>query len=291
MGLGSVLRTARTGLSAAELVFDVVGNNLANARTAGFKASRAAFAAQTPRTESLGAAPSGSSGGGNPVQIGLGVRPAYASTSFSQGSIAVGSNPLDLALQGDGLFILEGSSGERLFTRDGQFGLNAGRELVSAGGRRVLGFGVDEDFRLQTTGLSPLKIPLGKQVAASDGSTATLTAFGVQEDGRIRGRFTDGVSRDLGQVRVARFANPSGLQQQGGNLFAAGPNSGLPVEGNPSQGGAATIIAGATELSNTEVGRELLDLSEASTLFRANVRAMSTSEELLDALMSLGRVP
>jgi flagellar hook protein FlgE len=93
----------------------------------------------------------------------------------------------------------------------------------------------------------------------------------------------------LGQLRLARFTNPVGLEQKGENLFAVGPNSGLPVEGNPGENGIATIIAGAVELSNTDVGGNLIDLVMASTQYRANTRVISTSQQLLDELLNIRR--
>ncbi len=289
MGLGSVLQTALSGMSAAETAVAVVANNLANARTPGFKASTPQFATQTPQTYSAGRAPSGSSGGTNPVQVGRGVTLAGTSTDFSQGTIAMGGDSLSLAIEGEGLFILEGPRGERLLTRDGRFQLNANRELVTADGHRVLGFGTDGSFQLQTTRLVPLRIPAGAVVATPSGGTAELTGFSVGSDGRIRGRFSDGRSRDLGQIRLARTSNPSGLQQRGGTRYATGPNSGLAVETNPQEGGAGAILAGATELSNTDLGRSLVDLQLASDQFRAGVQVTDTAVSLLDELVNLRR--
>ena len=90
---------------------------------------------------------------------------------------------------------------------------------------------------------------------------------------------------------MARFANPSGLTQQGGNTFAAGPNSGPPVAGNSGEAGAAEIVAGATELSNTDIGQELIGLFRASVAFRANVMVIGTADAMLGELMNLRRRP
>src|SRR6187401_1676896 len=114
MGLASALSTALTGLSAAETTIDVVGNNVANSNTVGFKASSAVFATQFLQTQSLGSSPSDTRGGTNPRQIGLGTRVAETTPDFNQGTIEVSSNPLDLAIQGDGFFIVQGSQGETL---------------------------------------------------------------------------------------------------------------------------------------------------------------------------------
>jgi flagellar hook protein FlgE len=166
MGLASALSTSLTGLSAAETQIDVIGNNLANSQTVGFKSSDVVFATQFLQTLSLGSAPSVDTGGTDPRQTGLGVQVAGISPNFNQGTIQISSNPSDLAIQGEGLFIVQGGSGERLFTRTGLFSLNSANELVTPTGQRLLGYGIDEEFRVQSTELVPLTIPLGTEAVA-----------------------------------------------------------------------------------------------------------------------------
>jgi flagellar hook protein FlgE len=166
MGLASALSTALTGLTAAETTIDVVGNNLANANTVGFKSSQAAFATQFLQTQSLGSAPTTHSGGTNPRQIGLGTMVAAITPNFNQGTIQISANPTDMAVQGDGFFIVQGASGEQLYTRNGIFKLNAQSQLVTITGHRLLGYGVDDQYQIQTTGLVPLTIPLGAAAVA-----------------------------------------------------------------------------------------------------------------------------
>ncbi len=166
MGLASSLSTALTGMGAAETQIDVLGNNLANSQTVGFKASDVVFANQFLQTLSLGASPTIDNGGTNPRQTGLGVQVAAVTPKFSQGTIQISSSPSDLAIQGDGFFIVEGSSKEQLYTRNGIFKLNSENELVATNGNRVLGYGVDDQFNVQTTQLEALKIPLGSEAVA-----------------------------------------------------------------------------------------------------------------------------
>ncbi len=166
MGLSSAMTTALTGLSAAETTIDVAGNNLANSQTVGFKASDVVFANQFLRTMSQGSTPTSSNGGTNPRQIGLGVQVAEITPDFGQGTIEISSSPSDLAIQGDGFFIVEGQQGEPLYTRNGIFKTNSQNELVSSTGNRLLGYGVDEFYTLQETQLVPLTIPLGSAAAA-----------------------------------------------------------------------------------------------------------------------------
>jgi flagellar hook protein FlgE len=268
MGLGSVMNTAASGLSAATTLVEVAANNVANSQTAGFKASHVELA-----TQHVSAA-----GVGQGVQVpGIGV-------DTSQGAIASTDLPALLALDGEGLFILEGASGERLYTRDGRFGLNGSGELVTRDGHRVLGHAALPGGTFDTSGLVPLRIHLGSPAASASGQVATLRSYSVQRDGRIVGHYSDGVARSLGQLRIARFPNPGGLTQRSGNALRSSPASGLPRESNPSTDGAAQVVSGAVELSNVDLGRELVDLTLAENLFRANLLVLETADSLLDEL-------
>lgn len=182
MGLASSLSTALTGMNAAETQIDVLGNNLANSQTVGFKSSDVVFANQFLQTLSLGAAPTSGNGGTNPRQTGLGVQVAAINQNFKQGTVEISSSPSDLAIQGDGFFQVQGGQGEKLYTRNGIFRLNSANELVTSTGNRLLGYGVDDQFNLRSTELTPLSIPIGTEaVAKATGIVnlqGTLTAKG-----------------------------------------------------------------------------------------------------------------
>jgi flagellar hook protein FlgE len=128
------------------------------------------------------------------------------------------------------------------------------------------------------------------QMKSQDGSApGQLASFIVGEDGLITGVFTNSIKRDLGQIRLARFANPAGLEQKGQNLYASGVNSGVPIQGNPGQQGIGSIVAGAVELSNTDIGGSLTDLIVASTMYRSNARVITTTQQLFDVLLAMNR--
>ena len=177
MGLASALSTALTGLTAAETQIDVVGNNLANSQTVGFKESDIAFTTQFLQTLGLGSAPTANTGGTNPRQTGLGTQVAEIAPQFTQGTIQTTSQPSDVALQGDGFFIVQSAAGENLFTRSGIFKSNALNELVTINGNRLLGYRVDDEFQLQTTELVPLTVPVGSVRVAQ--ATRNVTLEGV----------------------------------------------------------------------------------------------------------------
>jgi flagellar hook protein FlgE len=206
MGLSSVFSTAITGLTAAETTIDVVGNNVANANTAGFKSSEATFATQFLRTLSSGSAPTPNNGGTNPRQIGLGTQVVAITPNFSQGTIQISTTPTDLAIQGDGFFIVEASTGERLYTRNGAFQLNNQNELVTSTGQRLLGYTVDASFNVKTSGLEPIVIPLGS-AAIAQATTKAEFAGTLVPDRSIGTRAEIIQSGTLGDAQFARPDN------------------------------------------------------------------------------------
>ena len=117
----------------------------------------------------------------------------------------------------------------------------------------------------------------------------TLTSFTITESGLIRGVFSNGAERPLGQIRMARFANSTGLTQVGSNLYSEGVNSGEPIIGDPGQGGVGTLTSGAVELSNSDIGQNLIELILASTQYRGGARVITTTQQLLEELLNLRR--
>ena len=161
MGLASALSTALTGLTAAETQIDVVGNNLANSQTVGFKESSVSFTTQFLQTMGLGSAPTAETGGTNPRQTGLGTKVAEISPDFTQGTIQSSAAPSDIALQGDGFFIVQASTGENMYSRSGVFKTNSENQLVTVSGQRLMGYAVDDEFQLETTQLAAITVPVG----------------------------------------------------------------------------------------------------------------------------------
>lgn len=175
MGLTSALNTSLNGLALNETTIDVLGNNIANAGTNGFKASETIFQTQLSRTLSVGSRATGENGGTNPQQIGLGASTAQIRKNFTQGSVTNSTSPSDLAIQGDGFFVLDGSDGTS-YTRSGNFSLNSNDILVTPSGDRVQGWGVDDSFNIVTTaGLEDIEIPLGALNIAQETSEVNIT--------------------------------------------------------------------------------------------------------------------
>ena len=160
MASTTALFTGLSGLISNSRRLDVIGNNISNVNTTAFKSNRIQFTPTFSRNFSLGSAPSGSTGGTNPGQIGLGVTIAGTQRNFNNGAIGATGVATDVAIEGDGFFIVD-VAGSRAFTRSGNFVRNPQNELVTQSGARVMGFSVDEQFNVIEGDLVALSVPVG----------------------------------------------------------------------------------------------------------------------------------
>lgn len=174
MGLTSALFTGLSGLNSSQFQLDVIGDNIANINTTGFKGSRTLFQTQFARTISAGTKPNGNQGGTNPSQVGLGSTVGSIQRSFTAGSIETTGIPSDLAIEGNGFFVLRTPENESVYTRDGTFSLSADNRLISSDGFFVQGFGVNEDFELIPGAVTDVKIPIGSLTTARATDAAQL---------------------------------------------------------------------------------------------------------------------
>lgn len=272
MGLTSAMNTSLLGLALNETTIDVVGNNIANASTNGFKTSSVRFATQLSRTLSVGSRPSESSGGTNPRQVGLGASVSVISRDFSQGSITASGSPSDLAIQGDGFFVLRGPSGQ-VYSRNGNFSRDSNAILVNDQGMRVLGYGIDSNFNLNTTQLVELKIPIGNLNVAQQTTQITI-AGALLPTGEIGTRGTVYESEVLTDSSTSTPATASSLlvdlvNSSSTPLFSAGQT----LEFKPRKGGR--------EITGTS-----LDITATTTL----ADLMTYIDQVL-AIQSGGTIP
>ncbi len=183
MGLTSALFTGLSGLNSSQFRLDIIGDNIANINTTGFKGSRTLFQSQFSRTLSAGTKPGIGQGGTNPVQIGLGSTIGTIQRSFTPGSVETTGVPSDLSIEGDGFFVLRTPENERVFSRDGAFSLSADNRLISQDGFFVQGYAVNSDFELIPGNVTDLTIPVGSLTTARATETVdmngTLNSTGV----------------------------------------------------------------------------------------------------------------
>ncbi|HVO90086.1 MAG TPA: flagellar hook protein FlgE [Casimicrobiaceae bacterium] len=397
-----------SGLFAASQNLDVIGNNVANANTVGFKSGGAIFA--DVYANSLAA--------GGQTGPGIGVAVASIQQNFLQGNVKTTSNPLDVAINGQGFFRLD-TNGTITYSRNGQFHLDKDGFIVTATGSKVTGYGVDANGDIVVSNATPLQVdttplkanattesaiglnldardpvistafnatdaktynkatsmtvydsqgnphafttyyvktaantwsvhgavdgtvigsPLGTLNFNTDGTLNTssttlpfnvsaaiptgpvtplvftldypgatqfgsdfavstltqdgftsgqLSGFAVGDDGTLVGRYTNGQTRNLGQVLLANFPNPNGLQPLGNNQWAETSESGQPVPGGPGTGSLGVLQSGAVEESNVDLTQELVDMITAQRVYQANAQTIKTQDQILNTLVNL----
>jgi flagellar basal-body rod protein FlgG len=250
------LYSAASGMSAQQTNVDTIANNLANANTAGFKMRRAQF--QDLMYQNMiqpGAAAGAQSTVPSGLQLGLGTRTASNEIVFTQGDFSQTSNPLDVVIQGQGFFQIQRQSGDLAYTRAGNFQINKDGNMVTS----------DGDL------LNPqITIPPSAQsiTIATDG-TVTFTAPG-QTSAQI-----------AGQIQLASFPNPAGLNSLGKNLYQPTDASGDAIVGNPGgQEGLGTLLQGYTEQSNVSVVDEFVNLIVSQRAYEANSKVVKAADEM-----------
>jgi flagellar hook protein FlgE len=394
-------------------MLDVIGNNIANVNTVGYKSSSTQFQDVLSQTIAGAGPPQALVGGTNASQVGLGVDVAGVSTDFSQGADQQTGVSTDMAIEGNGFFIAD-TGGEQLYTRDGALTFDANGQLVNASGAIIQGWMADTNHNINANGpTSAIVVPSGQLIPpvptatvviggnlpsnptltgtpptavldttinvydgqgtatpvtfeftftpgtggaagswaaqakdakgnnigtsqaltfdangnltaptnyavtvngqnininfqqagsqlvnfggtpsvtaiSQDGqATGTLQSITVSKDGIISGVFSNGSSEVLAQIAVASFTNPSGLMKAGGSLYEATSNSGQPQIGAPNSGGRGTVSSGVLEGSNVDLAQEFSDLVVAQRGFEANSKIISTSDQMLSALIAM----
>lgn len=272
----SALRTYEQGL-------EVIGNNIANVSTNAFKASSAQYA------DSFSDILQGSAGNGSAVQIGTGVQLAGVATNFAQGQITTTGVPSDLAVSGNGYFIVKSpASGDLFATRDGEFTINANGFLVDSQGDYVQGLTGGTAAAAPTT--------LGDIHLGTPPTGTQLQSYAVDTQGNFIETYSDGSTATTNIVLIQNYNNPAALENVGNNLFsnmaAAGPigGSALSAANNtPGSLGLGTIMGGAVEGSNVDLTQQFSDLITTQRSFEAASRLITVSDTILDDIVNLKR--
>ena len=412
-----------SGLRSHQTMMDVIGNNIANVNTVGYKSSTTVFQDLLSQTLRGAGVATDTQGGTNPAQVGLGVRVGGVTTSFNQGASQLTGRATDLSIQGDGFFVAR-QGAESLFTRAGSLSFDALGRLVSPDGGVIQGWSADANGLINTNaGVNDIVMPLGQSITPSatqnlrlggnlnaaplatypgnelitsitvydqqgtahdltfgftmtadnewdlqayeaDGADAdtlpdpigaviplvfdpatgaltspavapsitpttgewsgpitldfgvagdpeglqqfsgpnsvqalsqdgsalgSLQSFAIGQDGVVTGVFSNGRNRPIGQLALASFANPVGLEKVGGSLYRPTVNSGLAQVGTAGSGGRGTLQGSTLEMSNVDLAQEFTSLIVAQRGFQANSRVITASDELLQDLVNLKR--
>ncbi len=290
---------AISGLDANQAMLNDTAANLANVNTVGYKASSVTFADSLTQVIRGASGPTSSTGGSNPVQIGLGVSVDATRNEMTEGAFQTTGNPLDVAIQGTGfLRVGEGeppakepfTSGVPAhvdYTRAGDLSTNAAGFLTTQDGMYVVGRNaVAKEGETETT-FSPgtedsyIRIPPG----------STNVSIGM--DGSVGYTDNNPETKTFGQrvvagyLSLAAFANESGLERVGGSLWQTTPNSGTPLIGTPNTAGFGATIGGELEMSNVDLATEMTKMITAERGYQANSRVITTADTMLETLVSM----
>jgi flagellar basal-body rod protein FlgG len=251
------LSIGATGMAAQELNVEVISNNIANLSTTGFKTSRPEF--QDLLYQNMRSVGSQSSDTGtvlpSGLEVGLGVKPAATYRINGQGNLTVTNNPLDLAINGGGYFQVQLPDGTLAYTRDGSFQLNSTGQLVTADGFLIL---------------PSITVP------------ATATSVTVNAAGQVLATITGQTNEQtLGQLQLASFIDPAGLNAIGDNLLQETQASGTPITGNPETNQFGSVVQGSLETSNVDVVTEITDLISAQRAYEMNSRVINTADQMM----------
>ncbi len=255
------LNTAATGMVAQQLRIDVTANNMANVNTGGFRRARAEFQdllyeqVRRPggQTADGGTLPTG-------VQIGHGTRLASTTHIHQQGSLIQTEGPLDLAIEGNGFFQVQRPSGDVAYTRAGNLKTDSQGQLVT-----VDGYAIQPGITIPTDAIGVTITP--------EGVVSVVTAGQTQ-------------AQEVGQLQLASFANPAGLEAIGRSMFVPTSASGEAVAAAPGQEGMGTLAQGFLEGSNVEVVTEMLDLITSQRAYEVNQRVIEAADEMLQRTTS-----
>jgi flagellar basal-body rod protein FlgG len=247
--------TAATGMTAQQMMVDMIANNLANINTTGFKRSQINFQdllyveMQEEGTEVASGinSPSG-------LEIGSGVRASSNVKVFSLGELQSTNNPLDIAIAGEGFLQVVMPNGDIRYTRDGALQINGNGQLVTANG-----------YAIEPS----ISVPID---AAS---------ISIEKDGGVNITDSSGTQSVVGNIQLARFPNPTGLSSEGDNLYAETEASGTSTTGTPGENGFGTIQSRFLEKSNVQMVTELVNLITAQRAYEINSRAIRAGDDML----------
>ena len=259
------LYSAASGMTAQQMNVDNIAHNLANANTSGFKARRAQF--QDLIYQSV-VQPGSASGQQTTVptglQLGLGTRTSSNEILFTQGSFSQTDNPLDMVIQGKGFFQIRRPSGELAYTRSGAFHLDKDGSLVTQDGNPL-----EPQITIPSAAL---------QISIGQDGTVSYTLPGQS------------AAQQAGQIQLATFVNPAGLNSLGGNLYMPTDSSGDATVGTPGgQEGLGTIMQGYTEQSNVSVVEEFINLIVAQRGYEANSKVVKAADDMYQQVNNLTR--
>lgn len=317
------MNSAISGMQSFQTMLDVIGNNIANVNTVGFKAGRTDFADILSQTMSGGSTPTTTTppgfGGTNPQQVGLGVKVGAIQTMFTQGADQTTGNSSDLAIQGSGLFAVSNNGGATdLYSRAGNFSLDSNNNLVLPNGYIAMGFDSAKTAPLAgapataQTSLTVMNLNAMLKDYAGPGATspspgsytnsagtttyslASAPNLQIGPDGSVTvdvqattAGTTTSSQVQLGTLAIATVPNAGGLEKSGDSLYSVSNNSGSPTFQKAGDNGSGQLMVGALEMSNVDLTNEMANMLVAENGYAANAHVIGADNTILNALMNM----
>ena len=256
------LRTAVSGMLAQQRALDVAADNLTKMQVPGSRSQRVSFVEMAPELTYLSVTDADGTIIMDARETGKGVRTSATLQDLTQGTLMPTGDPMDVAIDGDGMLEIVLGDGQVAYTHGGSLRLDGMRRLVTSSGASVS---------------PPIQVPEG------------IASLEVKPDGSVIAIGLEGDLQTIGQLKLVRFANPEGLQQIGGNAVIPTIASGAPIEGQAGEAGIGTVLAGIIESSNIDPREEYLRVVQAQRAYELNVRSMKTMDEMLQDANNLRR--
>lgn len=272
-----MLQSMDSGVSALDQfqqALDIIGNNIANVDSVGFKSSNVEFAnalSQTIGENSAGV-----------EQIGDGVVTSSITGQFNQGSITNTGVQSNMAINGNGFFLVKDpTSGQEYVTRDGDFTVDTNGYLVTSNGMRVQGY-----TGSGTTTIGDIQVT---NATAPGGDTSAVQSYTFSSNGQLNILLADGTQYVGGQVLLQNFTSPTQLANVGNGLYTGMADAGpLAAAVAPSTNGLGDLVTGSLEMSNVDLASQLTSLITTQRAYEANSRVITTSDQILQDLVNLG---
>jgi flagellar hook protein FlgE len=270
--------TSLSGLKAAQTDLATISNNVANVGSAGFKKSRAIFgdlfaSAPTQTTKMI---------------AGQGTRLNGITQQFTQGTLEATDKTLDLAIAGEGMFVVRGDAprSEISYTRNGAFQVDVNRRVVDTIGSTLQMLPVDSSGAVTSTAIADMVDLVLPSTKPSD-PTVSLANISIGSDGLVTATYGDGSNQMLGKVAMASFTAQEGLRPIGDAHWQSTGDSGAPAINAATNGPLGTIRSGAIERANVDITEELVALIGAQRNFQANAKAIETASAMTQAIINL----
>lgn len=285
-----------SGLKNFQTKLDVVGNNIANVNTFGYKKGRVTFKDLVNQSVGSASGAGGGVGGTNPKQVGLGASMSTVDNVYNQGALQNTGRTLDIGISGEGFYQVMTAEGVR-YSRSGNFYTDLDGNIVTGDGNYVVGTttaaippgAVPNPNDLPNGSVLPLPptVPTSSYQKLKIPTDARNLSIG--KDGLVTYVNNTGVLTTVGYITLANFPNPGGLEKSGVNLFSASQNSGPAAIGTPSTKGLGQLTSGTLEMSNVDLSEEFTEMIIAQRGFQANTRIITTSDQILEELVNLKR--